>query len=376
MKKIALSLLCAGFSCVGCAQDNHQVSGHLDGIGTDTLIVYVMNDNFRGMERMDTVPAPGGHFAFNIGDKLKSVYLFQKPSPGKRLGEEGDVVGLFVLPGEKAELSGFMSDCQLGGTAFYIQQGQIAETVRKPYRKRMTAISEDFAAKSQNCSNKDSLRKVVQAEYADVQKQMRTAAIEYISLHADEDATAILLAELEDQEAGLSLLTERVKNGRMNPYIQSVERRIQAIKERKAAAEKIQPGLLAPDFTLDDLDGKALSLSSLRGKYVVIDFWGSWCGWCIKGFPEMKKAYAKHKDKIEFLGVDCNDTEQKWRAAVAKHELPWLHVRNDKREPDVTKLYAIEGYPSKCIIDPEGKIVKMVVGEDPEFYTFLDDLLK
>lgn len=376
MKKIALSLLCAGFSCVGCAQENHQVSGHLDGIGTDTLIVYVMNDNFRGMERMDTVPAPGGHFAFNIGDKLKSVYLFQKPSPGKRLGEEGDVVGFFVLPGEKAELSGFMSDYQLGGSAFYIQQGQIAETVRKPYRKRITAISEDFAAKSQNCSNKDSLRKVVQAEYADVQKQMRTAAIEYISLHADEDATAILLAELEDQEAGLSLLTERVKNGRMNPYIQSVEKRIQAIKERKAAAEKIQPGLLAPDFTLDDLDGKALSLSSLRGKYVVIDFWGSWCGWCIKGFPEMKKAYAKHKDKIEFLGVDCNDTEQKWRDAVAKHELPWLHVRNDKREPDVTKLYAIEGYPSKCIIDPEGKIVKMVVGEDPEFYTFLDDLLK
>lgn len=376
MKKMTLSLLCAGFSCVACAQDNHQVSGHLDGIGTDTLIVYVMNDNFRGMERMDTVPAPGGDFAFNVGDKLKEVYLFQKPSQGKRLGEEGEVVDLFVVPGEKAILSGSMADYQLSGSAFYVQQGHIADTQRKPYRKKMTAISEDFAAKSQTCANKDSLRSVAQKEYEEVREQMQTAAREYIAAHADEEASVILLADLEDQEAGLTLLTERVRTGRMAPYIQSVEKRIQAIKERKAAAEKIQPGLPAPDFTLDDLDGKALSLSSLRGKYVVIDFWGSWCGWCIKGFPEMKKAYAKHKDKVEFLGVDCNDTEQKWRDAVAKHELPWLHVRNDKREPDVTKLYAIEGYPSKCIIDPDGKIVKMVVGEDPEFYTFLDELLK
>ena len=99
---------------------------------------------------------------------------------------------------------------------------------------------------------------------------------------------------------------------------------------------------LAPDFELPDLQGNPLKLSSLRGKYVVLDFWGSWCIWCIRGVPRMKEAYSKYKDKMEILGVDCQDTEEKWKAAVEEHQL--------------------------------GRLVKVVVGEDPAFYTFLDQL--
>lgn len=79
---------------------------------------------------------------------------------------------------------------------------------------------------------------------------------------------------------------------------------------------------LAPDFELPDLQGNPLKLSSLRGKYVVLDFWGSWCIWCIRGIPGMKEAYSKYKDKMEILGVDCQDTEEKWKAAVEEHQLP------------------------------------------------------
>ena len=64
--------------------------------------------------------------------------------------------------------------------------------------------------------------------------------------------------------------------------------------------------LMAKDFTLKDINGNDLSLSNLRGKYVVLDFWGSWCGWCMKGLPDMKAAYEKHKDNLEILGIDCN----------------------------------------------------------------------
>ena len=73
---------------------------------------------------------------------------------------------------------------------------------------------------------------------------------------------------------------------------------------------------LAPDFELPDLQGNPLKLSSLRGKYVVLDFWGAWCIWCVRGIPNMKEAYAKHKDKMEILGIDCRDAEPKWKAAV------------------------------------------------------------
>lgn len=131
----------------------------------------------------------------------------------------------------------------------------------------------------------------------------------------------------------------------------------------------------APDFTLNDINGKPLSLSSLKGKYVVLDFWGSWCGWCIKGIPAMKEYYAKYAGKFEILGIDCNDTPEKWKEAVAKYELPWLHVYYT-RESTVLADYQIQGFPTKIVIDPEGNVIKTIVGEDPAFYEFLDELFK
>ena len=129
----------------------------------------------------------------------------------------------------------------------------------------------------------------------------------------------------------------------------------------------------APDFTLNDINGKPLTLLSLRGQYVILDFWGSWCPWCIKGFPEMKNYYAKYKGKFEILGIDCNDSDAKWKSAVAANELPWLQVYNP-RDSKVLEDYGIQGFPTKIIIDPKGNIVQTIIGEDPAFYTLLDEL--
>ena len=133
--------------------------------------------------------------------------------------------------------------------------------------------------------------------------------------------------------------------------------------------------IIAPDFTLNDFNGKPLSLSSLRGKYVIIDFWGSWCGWCIKGFPNMKAYYQKYQGKFEILGIDCNDSEEKWKEAVRQYGLPWLHVYLPETS-DLLEQYGIQGFPTKIIVSPEGKIVKTIVGEDPAFYTLLDEMFK
>ena len=150
---------------------------------------------------------------------------------------------------------------------------------------------------------------------------------------------------------------------------------VEATEVSEPQAQEAETANLAPDFELPDLQGNPLKLSSLRGKYVVLDFWGSWCIWCIRGIPKMKEAYTKHKDKMEILGVDCRDSEAKWKAAVDEHQLPWLHVRcSDEQLPSLAKKYQIEGFPTKVIIDPEGKLVKVVVGEDPAFYPFLDEL--
>ena len=139
-------------------------------------------------------------------------------------------------------------------------------------------------------------------------------------------------------------------------------------------AQDIRAGVQAPDFTAKKVDGTTFTLSSLQGKYVVLDFWGSWCKWCIKGFPDMKQAYAKHKGKVEFVGVACRDTEEKWKAATTKYELPWISVLNPA-DNDLVKVYQVQGFPTKIIIDPQGKIDKIILGEDPAFYTYLDTVL-
>lgn len=146
---------------------------------------------------------------------------------------------------------------------------------------------------------------------------------------------------------------------------------VSEVQTTEAAASKDE----APDFTLKDIDGKDLSLKDLRGKYVVLDFWGSWCIWCIRGIPEMKNYYNKYAGKFEILGIDCNDTEQKWKDAVKEHQLPWKHVYCP-RNSDVLAKYQIQGFPTKIVVDPEGKIIKTVIGEDPEFYAYLDSLFK
>ena len=90
----------------------------------------------------------------------------------------------------------------------------------------------------------------------------------------------------------------------------------------------------------------------------------------------MKEYYQKYAGKFEILGIDCNDPEEKWKAAVEKYELPWLHVYNPRGDSKVLEQYEIQGFPTKIIVGPDGKIVKTIIGEDPAFYAFLDELFK
>ena len=220
---------------------------------------------------------------------------------------------------------------------------------------------------------KDSLRKAYAPLIEKAEKAGKEYRLAYIKANPTSDVSAALVYIMNDYEEPLSLLSAEARNGYFSEIITSLQNDVDKEKARKEAAKYVANGCQAPDFTLKDINGQDLALSSLRGKYVVLDFWGSWCIWCIRGIPEMKKYYDKYKDKMEILGIDCNDTEQKWKAAVEKHQIPWKHVYNPKGS-DLTDKYAISGFPTKIVIGPDGKIVKTVVGEDPAFYTFLDEL--
>lgn len=132
---------------------------------------------------------------------------------------------------------------------------------------------------------------------------------------------------------------------------------------------------MAPDFTLPDTAGNPFTLSDMRGKYVILDFWGTWCKICLKGMPKLKEAQEKYPGKFTIVGVDCGDKTVKWKHWVDSLDMPWQHVIMGRRL-DVQRDYRIKGYPTKIIVAPDGKVLKSFVGEDPRFYLMLDELFK
>jgi thiol-disulfide isomerase/thioredoxin len=139
-------------------------------------------------------------------------------------------------------------------------------------------------------------------------------------------------------------------------------------------------GLVAPNFELKSLDGTNFSLNSLGDdKIIILDFWGSWCGWCVKGFPKMKTYYEKYKNKMEIIGIANRDSETAWKKSVHENNLTWIQVINDQQSEiskDVPIVYGVKGYPTKFILDKDKKILAIFVGETEEFYRKLDEILK
>ncbi|WP_442591238.1 redoxin domain-containing protein [Pedobacter sp. AW31-3R] len=123
----------------------------------------------------------------------------------------------------------------------------------------------------------------------------------------------------------------------------------------------------APAFTLNDTEGKAISLASYRGGYVLVDFWASWCVPCRAENPNVLAAYEKYKDKnFQILGVSLDEKKDLWLKAIAEDKLPWKQVCDFKAaESEVTKSYNISSIPANVLIDPNGKIVaKDLRGKD------------
>ncbi len=127
-------------------------------------------------------------------------------------------------------------------------------------------------------------------------------------------------------------------------------------------------GSPAPEFSQADTSGIQVSLSSFRGKYVLLDFWGSWCTFCRKEHPNLIKEYEKYKEKgFTVISVAADDDKNKWIGAIRKDGIGrWTHVSDLKgTNNEVAKLYFVKGYPSNFLIDPNGIIIAQNLrGED------------
>lgn len=132
-----------------------------------------------------------------------------------------------------------------------------------------------------------------------------------------------------------------------------------AFEKRIKAAKRTAVGQPALDFSQAAADGKPISLASLRGKYVLVDFWASWCGPCRAENPNVVRAYSKYKGKgFEILGVSLDDKKDKWLAAIQADNLSWIHVSDLKGWKNAAaELYSIRAIPQNLLIDPQGVII-------------------
>jgi peroxiredoxin len=154
------------------------------------------------------------------------------------------------------------------------------------------------------------------------------------------------LQELENIEKTLDTSLNR------SDYVKELKKRVEVLKA-------VQPGMTAPEFTLNDTAGKPVTLNSFRGKVLLVDFWASWCGPCRHENPNVVKAFNEFKDKgFDVLGVSLDDDKGKWIEAIKKDKLTWTHVSDLKGwQNEVSGLYGVMSIPSNFLINSDGKII-------------------
>ncbi len=376
IKRTLLSMMLAATTLCGWAADGDKtlkVKLDIIDFGDSVTVVYSGKDQ--------TFTGKDGKFEFEMAiDNICEGYFVQP----KLLRGDMEDARMFRVPlvgGEEMRL--WQTDRKrydVDGTGFYVDYHQVDIYNEKASADVRANLVKYRKMRDNSTFSKSDQEKFYKNVYLESYNRYQEALVHYIKEHAKMEAAIMLLKDidgLDKMKEAYTLFDPSVREGRMKPlfdsWVSDAEKRIQEEAEEKEAAKKQAAGLEAPVFTLNDINGNPLTLSSLRGKYVVLDFWGSWCVWCIKGFPKMKEYYAKYPGKFEILGVDCKDTEDKWKAAVKKHELPWLHVYSPKGST-ILDDYGVTGFPTKIIIGPDGKIFKTIVGEDPSFYTLLDEL--
>jgi peroxiredoxin len=237
--------------------------------------------------------------------------------------------------------------------------GSVSHDVYKVYMnalnpKMLPYITNMQAANiEKNTAKKDSLNSAAATQSMDIIATFNTMS----KANAGSPVTTLMLLQFsnifpEIKENLASIYETLAPSAKKGPFAEFIDKTI-------ASSTFGQIGTALPDFTQNDVNGKPFTLSSLKGKYVLVDFWASWCGPCRAENPNIVKAFNKFKSKkFTVLGVSLDQDKPKWLEAIKKDGLAWSHVSDLKYWNNaVAAQFGIQSIPASFLIDPAGKII-------------------
>lgn len=374
MKQIAmLSLLFAFAACTSSAQKaGFSVKGKVNGLENGKL--YFTSTSKPNLTREIIVNSEGSfEFRDTATDNLVTMYSLMDVTQAtffKGGAMMGAAVKFAAANGDQISITGTKKEITLADVSGNKVDDELMElkAETKSTQLQLQKIWDEYASlvRERNPTKNKARMESIENESVPLEAKKFDITLAFINKHPDYLASGWLLSELsprmtvEEVQTAYNKLNAEVKKSAFGPAI------LESIGQgtAKLNAEKGKP---AADFSRKDVNGKTVRLSDYKGKYVLLDFWGSWCAPCRASHPHLKEIYQKYKEQgLVIIGIAEERTKDKkaWLKAIQDDGLPWIQIMNDeeKEKTDVVSLYGIDGFPTKILIDKEGKIIVRIVG--------------
>ncbi|MCM1530911.1 MAG: AhpC/TSA family protein [Bacteroides sp.] len=337
---------------------------------------------------LDTIALQDGRFVLDMEIAEPTEVTLELGRDRKAYGRrkpaasEAYRINFLLQPGEKVRIKAAYGqdflDYELSGSKELKAQSDLRTKMRAEYVELGLLYDKIVEAMKDGVENADEayIDSLYEA-YGAANIRKAEASLHFIKENADRMLSAFLLLKHPDRDTFLNflpVLDSALVHGALAEKIDQVRRQAEYMRTVRQNEANLSVGAQAPDFTLYDLNGKAVKLSDFSKRYVVLDFWGTWCPWCVKGIPQMKEYYARHKGKVTFISIACRDKAEKVKAMVEKEGIKWVNVMNGEGEDDMALTFGVSGYPTKILLAPGMKVQNRYLGEVPEFYQDLDNI--